>query len=226
MQKTENKKVFQSSNGRKMTSTCYTRLWEGPFCSLPGFSGFLPPSLTLGKNVTYPPAPGDASIDHAPYALTCPLRLPVLLLQGLVELKVAELRHNEAYMKFYMNWFRLVATGIFPFVALFYLNVNIYKKVMQSRYVSSCYVLLRIFTVVSPLVRAARTRAAAARLAAGGRHNQAQASPNAADGLLNTAQAARQLVKKEQQAVSKGDIGMATVLVGIVIIFVCCHLPR
>ena len=48
------------------------------------------------------------------------------------KVQVTELRKDPAYINYYQNWFMLLSTGVVPMVLLIFLNVNIYKKVLET----------------------------------------------------------------------------------------------
>ncbi len=51
---------------------------------------------------------------------------------------VTALRKDSSYIIYYQNWFCLFSTGVLPMVALVYLNVNIYRKVVRNRWGRWC----------------------------------------------------------------------------------------
>lgn len=46
---------------------------------------------------------------------------------------VTSLRKNPTYINYYVNWFRLLGTGVIPMGVLIFLNVNIYRKLIETR---------------------------------------------------------------------------------------------
>jgi hypothetical protein len=50
-----------------------------------------------------------------------------------VSYAVTALRKDPAYINFYVNWFRLIVSGVLPMAILVILNVNIYLKIGETR---------------------------------------------------------------------------------------------
>ena len=46
---------------------------------------------------------------------------------------VTALRKDPTYINYYVNWFRLLGTGVIPMAVLIFLNVNIYCKLVETR---------------------------------------------------------------------------------------------
>ena len=46
---------------------------------------------------------------------------------------VTDLRKDPTYINYYVNWFRLLGTGVLPMGMLVYLDVNIYLKIVETR---------------------------------------------------------------------------------------------
>ncbi len=49
------------------------------------------------------------------------------------EVRVTDLRKDPNYIIYYLNWFCLLVTGVLPMAMLIFLNVNIYRKVIETR---------------------------------------------------------------------------------------------
>ncbi|XP_023333792.1 uncharacterized protein LOC111705466 [Eurytemora carolleeae] len=46
---------------------------------------------------------------------------------------MSDLRNNPAYIKYYTFWTRVLLTGALPICTLIYLNIRIYRGILQSR---------------------------------------------------------------------------------------------
>ena len=155
------------------------------------------------------------------------------------EVQVTELRKNPNYIIYYINWFGFISTGVLPMALLVFFNVNIYRKVLETRRVLqtfNCGVCNAVISV-DALTRRNRMKkkasAAQGGIGGGGGGGGGQAgnghgghvNGKTAAVVLNSAQTAK-LLKKQEQQVSKKEIKMAIVLLAIVLIFFFCHLPR
>ena len=89
-------------------------------------------------------------------------------------------------------------------VTLVYLNVNIYKKIMETRRTRE---------------QNMNNRGPQSQV-----NNNRIAGNNSEDGGATEAGGAGRAGRKEE--VSKKDIKMAIILLTIVLVFFCCHLPR
>jgi hypothetical protein len=133
---------------------------------------------------------------------------------------VTALRKNPTYINYYVNWFTVLVTGVIPMVLLVFLNVNIYRKIGQTR---------------------KKGLTSSSRVQQNGQHRDKRQKWNC-DGatsvieneVLNVTRDAAFVLtpasllnkKKQNQDVSKKDIKMAITLLTIVLVFFFCHLPR
>ncbi len=46
---------------------------------------------------------------------------------------VTPMRKDPVYINVYVNWFRLLVSGVIPMAVLVILNVNIYLKIVETR---------------------------------------------------------------------------------------------
>lgn len=119
---------------------------------------------------------------------------------------VTRLRKNPIYINYYVNWFRLLGTGVLPMLALIYLNINIYLKIVETRKTREVQ---------------RQTMGGPRRTSIGG-SSAGYTQTHAADENSNS----EPNVRRKQEALSKREIKMASILLTIVFVFFGCHLPR
>ena len=49
------------------------------------------------------------------------------------QVQVTDLRKDPNYITYYINWFGFISTGVLPMMLLVFFNVNIYRKVLETR---------------------------------------------------------------------------------------------
>ena len=66
-----------------------------------------------------------------------------------IDFEVSELRENPDYIQYYINWTRLITTGLIPMGALIYFNFGIFrgiqvsfKKILEMHYNNTVVALL------------------------------------------------------------------------------------
>ncbi|TRY78311.1 hypothetical protein TCAL_05014 [Tigriopus californicus] len=119
---------------------------------------------------------------------------------------VTRLRKNPIYINYYVNWFRLLGTGVLPMLALIYLNINIYLKIVETRKTRE----VQRQTMGGPR-RTSIGGSSAGYNPTHGPDENSNSEPN---------------MRRKQEAVSKREIKMASILLTIVFVFFGCHLPR
>ena len=52
----------------------------------------------------------------------------------IIGLGISDLREDPDYIRFYINWTRLITTGVLPFGALIYFNFGIFRGIQVQSY--------------------------------------------------------------------------------------------
>ena len=53
----------------------------------------------------------------------------------IIGLGISDLREDPDYIRFYINWTRLITTGVLPFGALIYFNFGIFRGIQVQSYI-------------------------------------------------------------------------------------------